>query len=58
MMGWSIALSKTIVPAKDARDYLLNLPKARQEAAMAMAADGRGPILHATSGIGLVVTAP
>jgi len=73
-MRWSIPLSKTIVPAKgkpiktlaDARDYLLNLPKDRHDAeivqaaieAVIMAADGRGPILHATAGIGAVVNGP
>lgn len=73
-MRWSAALSKTIVPAKgppiktlaDARDYLLKLPMARHEEevvqaaieAVLMAADGRGPILHATAGMGLVVNGP
>jgi hypothetical protein len=73
-MGWSDPLSKTIVPSKgspiktlaDARDYLLNLPKSRQKeeivqaavGAILMAADGRGPILHATAGIGAVVNGP
>jgi len=73
-MGWSAALSKIIVPAKgpqiktlaDARDYLLNLPEERHAdeivqaaiEAVIMAADGRGPILHATAGIGTVVNGP
>ena len=73
-MSWSASLSKIIVPPKgppiktlaDARDFLLKLPKSRQKEAIVqaaveavlMAADGRGPILHATAGIGTVVNGP
>jgi hypothetical protein len=73
-MRWSVPLSKTIVPAKgpplktlaDARDYLLNLPKDRHDEeivqaaieAVLMAGEGRGPILHATAGVGSVVNGP
>jgi hypothetical protein len=64
-------LDKTFSPPKgkriktlaDARDYLLKLPKSRHREhdvqaaieAVIMAAEGRGPILHATVGIGVVV---
>jgi hypothetical protein len=70
-MRWSATLVKTITPPKgrpirtlaDARAYLLALPKSRQKdedvqaaiEAVLMAAEGRGPILHATAGIGSVV---
>jgi len=70
-MGWSAPLDRTFVPEKgkpiktlaDARDYLLKLPKSRHKEddvqtaieAVLMAAEGRGPVLHATAGVGLVV---
>jgi len=70
-MRWSVAFDKEIVPPDgrpirtlaDARDYLLKLPKSRQSdenvqaaiEALLMAADGTGPTLHATAGIGRVV---
>lgn len=70
-MGWSAPLDKTFVPPKgkpiktlaDARDFLLKLPKARHKEddvqaaieAVIMAAEGRGPVLHATAGVGLVL---
>ena len=70
-MGWSAPLGKVFVPTKgkpiemlaDARDYLLKLPKSRHNEddvqaaieAVLMAAESRGPILHATAGIGAVV---
>lgn len=70
-MGWSTPLDRTFVPEKgkpiktlaDARDYLLKLPKSRHKEgivqtaveAVLMAAEGRGPVLHATAGIGLVL---
>jgi hypothetical protein len=70
-MGWSAPLDKEFVPPKgkpiktlaDARDYLLKLPKSRHKEddvqaaieAVLLAADGRGPVLHATAGIGLVL---
>jgi hypothetical protein len=54
---------KPIKTLTDARDYLLNLSKSRHREhdvqaaieAVLMAAEGRGPILHATVGIGIVV---
>ena len=70
-MSWSSKLDKTFAPSKgkqiktlaDARDFLLSLPKSRHSEddvqaaieAVIMAAEGRGPILHATAGIGLVL---
>lgn len=47
----------------EARDYLLSLPKSKHKdddaqaaiKVVLMAAEGRGPILHATAGIGLVL---
>jgi hypothetical protein len=70
-MRWSTALTKKITTPKgqpirtlaDARAYLLSLPKSRQRdedvqaaiEAVLMAAEGRGPVLHATAGIGTVV---
>lgn len=70
-MSWSTKLDMTFSPPKgkriktlaDARDYLLKLPKSRHKEndvqaaieAVMMAAEGRGPILHATAGIGIVV---
>jgi hypothetical protein len=70
-MRWSEPLTKQFISPKgqpiktlaDARDYLLKLPKSRHAEndvqaaieAVLMAAEGRGPILHATAGIGAVV---
>jgi hypothetical protein len=70
-MRWSAPLVKTFVPPKgkpiktlaDARDYLLKLPKSRHQEddvqaaieAVLMAAEERGPVLHATVGIGRVI---
>jgi len=70
-MGWSAPLAKEFVPPNgkpiktlaDARDFLLKLPKSRHKEddvqaaieAVLMAAEGRGPILHATAGIGTVI---
>lgn len=55
--------SRPIRTLADARDYLLKLPKSRQTdedvqaaiEALLMAANGTGPTLHATAGIGTVV---
>ncbi|WP_338633263.1 hypothetical protein [Afipia carboxidovorans] len=55
--------SRPIRTLADARDYLLSLPKARHAdedvqaavEALLMAANGTGPTLHATAGIGTVV---
>ena len=70
-MSWSAPLIKTFAspqgkPIKtlaNARDYLLKLPKSRHAEddvqaaieAVLMAAGGRGSVLHATAGIGLVL---
>lgn len=70
-MSWSSKLDMTFSPPKgkriktlaNARDYLLKLPKSRHtendvqaaiEAVM-MAAERKGPVLHATAGMGLVL---
>lgn len=56
---------KQIVTLDDARKYLLAIPKAKQTElvgtaveAVLMAAEGRGPLLHANVGIGRVVYGP
>jgi len=70
-MRWSALLDKEFVPPKgkpiktlaEVRDYLLSLPKSRHKEddvlaaieAVLMAAEGRGPVLHATAGIGFVL---
>lgn len=56
----------TIKTLGDARQHLLALPKARHKdadvataiEAMLMAAEGRGPVLHANAGIARVVYGP
>jgi hypothetical protein len=70
-MGWSAPLDRTFLPTQgkpiktlvDARNFLLRLPKSRHAdddvqaaiEAVLMAAEGRGPILHAAVGIGRVL---
>jgi hypothetical protein len=70
-MRWSEPLSKQFVSPKgqliktlaDARAFLLTLPKSRHAEddvqaaieAVLMAAEGRGPVLHATAGVGRVL---
>ncbi len=73
-MSWSQKLTKPIIPLKgppirtlgEARSFILNLPKKRHAdddvnaavEALLMAAEGRGPILHATVGVGRVAARP
>jgi hypothetical protein len=70
-MRWSEPLTKQFISPKgqpiktlaDARAFLLTLPKSRHAEddvqaaieAVLMAAEGRGPVLHATAGIGRVI---
>ncbi len=56
---------KQIVTLSDARKYLLAIPKAKQDAAVEaaveavlMAAEGRGPTMHANAGVARVVYGP
>ena len=65
MKGWSrkfedpitLPNSKTLVTLKNAADYIVKLPKAEQKhekwqvaiEALIMAAEGRGPLMHAGS---------
>ncbi len=73
-MSWDTELIRPIVPPKgktivtlsDARAYILKLPKARQKdpivlarvEAVLMAAEGRGPMLLAQSGVAHIVHGP
>lgn len=71
--GWSRRLGvpinlpggKQIVTLDDARKYLLAIPKAKHDKAVEaaveavlMAAEGRGPVMHANVGVGRVVYGP